>query len=173
MKSVDSISWLQRVSRLLFKNFEYPLHSVQSVCEGVMKKLLFICNKEQILEIMKIVSLHNSIHEIKSKFLTLNLALDHIDALQYIKENPTVIKEMIYFSKETQVLGKYVLAFFESFLRKLWTSFEGKQDKWFEIWIDDYLNALRSGDDGLRSAVCSYITPIVIKINKISLPFIL
>lgn len=46
MKSIDSISWLQRVSRLLFKNFEYPLHSVQSLCEGIMKKLIFLCNKE-------------------------------------------------------------------------------------------------------------------------------
>lgn len=48
---------------------------------------------------MKIVSIHNSIHEIKSKFLTLNLALDHIDAQEYLNENPQAIKEMIYFSK--------------------------------------------------------------------------
>ena len=49
---------------------------------------------------MKIVSVHNSDHEIKSKFLTLNLALDHIDAQVYLKENPLAIKEMIYFSKQ-------------------------------------------------------------------------
>jgi hypothetical protein len=125
------------------------------------------------LEIMKIVSLHNSVHEIKSKFLTLNLALDHINVQQYLKENPEAIKEMIHFSKEIQVMGKYVLAFFESYLRKLWTTFEGKQDKWFETWINEYLAALRSGDDSLRAAVCTHITPIVIKINKISLPYIL
>ena len=47
---------------------------------------------------MKIVSAHNSVHEIKSKFLTLNLALDHIDPLAYLKENPKAIKEMIYYS---------------------------------------------------------------------------
>jgi hypothetical protein len=63
-----------------------------------MKKLLFICTKEQVMEIMKIVSAHNSVHEIKSKFLTLNLALDHIDPLAYLKENPKAIKEMIYYS---------------------------------------------------------------------------
>ena len=91
-----------------------------------MKKILFICTKEQVLEIMKIVSVHNSDHEIKSKFLTLNLALDHIDAQVYLKENPLAIKEMIYFSKQCQFMGKYVLAFFESFLRKLWVAFEGK-----------------------------------------------
>jgi hypothetical protein len=101
------------------------------------------------------------------------MMLDHIDALQYIKENPNAISEMINFSKETLVMGKYVLAFFESILRKLWTSFEGKQDQWFDTWINEYLSALRSGDDSLRSAVCSNITPIVIKINKISLPYIL
>jgi len=41
-------------------------------------------------------------------------------------------------------MGKYVLAFFESFLRKLWVAFEGKQDKWFETWVDEYLAALKS-----------------------------
>ena len=46
MKTIDSIQWLQRTTRLIFKNFEYPLHSVQSVCENIMKKVLAICTKE-------------------------------------------------------------------------------------------------------------------------------
>jgi hypothetical protein len=45
--------------------------------------------------------------------------------------------------------------------------------EWFDLWINEYLLALCSDDEGLRDSVCTLITPIVIKINKNSLPLIL
>ena len=46
LQGVSSDSWLQRLSGLVIKNFEYPLHSVSNSCEDIMKKLLSICNKQ-------------------------------------------------------------------------------------------------------------------------------
>ena len=40
MKDVDQDEWLQRLSNLVIKNFEYPLNSVAGTCEAIMKKLL-------------------------------------------------------------------------------------------------------------------------------------
>jgi hypothetical protein len=50
------------------------------------------------------------------------VALEHIDPLTYLQENPDAIGEMINYSSETPVIGKYVLGFFESFLMKLKTA---------------------------------------------------
>ena len=80
---------------------------------------------------------------------------------------------MIYYSTETVVCGKYVLTFFEQFLRKLMNAMSSSQQEWFDAWTNEYLEAIQSGDEALRQSVCSYITPIVIKINKMSLPYIL
>jgi hypothetical protein len=44
---------------------------------------------------------------------------------------------------------------------------------WFDIWIDAYLKAMASPNETLRDSVCTMITPIVIKVNKNSLPLIL
>ena len=71
------------------------------------------------------------------------------------------------------MMGKYVLAFFEVLLKKLWSITGGRQDAWHQYWIEPYLSALRSDDDILRTAVSNYITPIIIKINKMSLAFIM
>lgn len=90
-----------------------------------------------------------------------------------MKENPTAIKELIIHSTETFLIGKYVTTYFEAVLRKLWISVEGKQEIWFSYWIDDYLAALKSPDETLRNSVVSFITPIMIKINKMSLAYVL
>jgi len=49
-----------------------------------MKKLLSLCSKEQIDIILNITKTLSSKHEIKSKFLALNLALDYIDGPLYL-----------------------------------------------------------------------------------------
>lgn len=79
LKAVDDEVWLARVARLLIKNLEYPLHSVSSQCEGIMRRLLALCSKEQVKSILDIIKTLSSKHEIKSKFLALNLALDYMD----------------------------------------------------------------------------------------------
>ena len=61
----------------------------------------------------------SSRHEIKAKYTALNLALPHMDAQQFVKDNKGVMAEMIGLSTETPVLGKFVLAFFEALLIKL------------------------------------------------------
>ena len=80
-QSIDSNSWLQKVSKLLMKNMDYPLHSIQNCCEAVMRKILHISTKDQIKEVLAVVKTLNSKHEIKSKFITLNVALEHIDSV--------------------------------------------------------------------------------------------
>lgn len=82
---------------------------------------------------------------------------------------------MIELSCETPVVGKYVLSFFEALMRKLWESCSqaSQGDKWYSYWIGPYLKSLKSEDDTLRTSVCTYITPIVVKINKMSLAVIL
>ena len=79
LKAVTDEVWLARVARLLIKNLEYPLHSVSSQCEGIMRRLLALCSKEQVKSILDIIKTLSSKHEIKSKFLALNLALDYMD----------------------------------------------------------------------------------------------
>lgn len=155
------------------KNMDYPLHSIQNCCESVMRKILHISTKDQIKEVLTVVKTLNSKHEIKSKFISLNVALDHIDAVQFLKDNQTIVKEMISYSTETVVCGKYVLTFFENILRKLMTAMSSSLQGWFDAWTNEYLVAIQSGDEALRQSVCSYITPIVIRINKMSLPYIL
>lgn len=108
------------------KNMDYPLHSIQNTCESVMRKILNVCSKDQIKEVLSVVRTLNSKHEIKSKFITLNVALEHIDAIQFMKDNSNIIREMISYSSETPVAGKYVLTFFEQFLRKLMTAVGSK-----------------------------------------------
>ena len=80
---------------------------------------------------------------------------------------------MISYTSEAAVIGKYVLTYFEAFLRKLWAAVESKPELWYAFWIKDYLAALRSGDESLRASVCTFVTPIVIKIHKMSLAYIL
>ena len=138
-----------------------------------MKKVLSICNKEQILVIMGITKKLSNKHEIKSKYTALNLALDYVNGVDYLQENKDLIGEMIALSTETLVIGKYVLTFFEALLRKLYFAVSCNQEEWFGFWIDQYLRALKAGDEALRTAVCTYITPIVIRIDKISLAYIL
>lgn len=115
----------------------------------------------------------NSKHEIKSKYVALGLALDNIDPVQYFEQNPQIVKEMLLYSTETLVMGKYVLGFFEAFLKKLWGAVGKDHEKWHKYWMDDYVNCLLSENDALRQAVGQLITPIVIKINSMSLAFIL
>lgn len=67
-------------------------------------------------------------HEIKSRFITLNLALNYIDPQEYLKNNKYAIQEMINLASETVVIGKYALNYFEEFLRKLWQSVGGKHE---------------------------------------------
>ena len=80
---------------------------------------------------------------------------------------------MISHAPETAVIGKYVLTYLEAFLRKLWVAVGSKPELWYAFWIKDYLEALRSGDESLRASVCTFVTPIVIRINKLSLAYIL
>jgi len=108
--------WLERVARLLIKNLEYPLHSVSSTCEDILKKLLAMCTKAQIVAITSITRTLSSKHEIKAKYLALNLALSHLSAVRFVEENSEAIPEMIELSSETPVIGKYVLSFFEALL---------------------------------------------------------
>jgi hypothetical protein len=112
-------------------------------------------------------------HEIKSRFLALNLALEYTDIKEYHKSNPDSISEMISHTSEALVIGKYVMSYFEGFLRRLWTAVGEKADLWYGFWTDEYLSALKSSDEALRAAACTHITPIVIKINKQSLAYIL
>ena len=87
MKAIDNAEWLDRVAQLLIKNFEYPLNSVVGTCENVMKKLLSLCNREQIEVILNIAKTLSTKHEIKSKYTALNLALDYVNAVDYLQEN--------------------------------------------------------------------------------------
>ena len=80
IKAVGDEAWLARVSRLLIKNLEYPLHSVSSQCESIMRRLLALSTKEQVASILDIIKTLSSKHEIKSKFSALSLALDYTDA---------------------------------------------------------------------------------------------
>jgi hypothetical protein len=66
-----------------------------------------------------------------------------------------------------------VLAYFEAFLKKLWIAVDLNAEVWYSYWIEDYMNALKSNDEALRTAACTYLTPIIIKINKPALAFIL
>ena len=70
----------------------------------------------------------SSKHEIKSKFVALTIALDYLDPVQYLQENENAVEEMIGYSSETLVIGKYVLVFFEALLRKLWYAAGCKQE---------------------------------------------
>jgi len=80
---------------------------------------------------------------------------------------------MISYTSEAAVIGKYVLTYFDSFLRKLWAAVESKPELWYAFWIKDYLAAIRSGDESLRASVCTFVTPIICKIHKMSLAYIL
>jgi hypothetical protein len=80
---------------------------------------------------------------------------------------------MIVHASEEILIGKYVLSFFEAFLRKLWDTVGKKEDVWYSYWVTEYLKALNSQDEGVRQAACGHLTPIVIKINKTSLAYIL
>lgn len=173
LKAVGDERWLARLSRLLLKNLEYPLHSVSSQCEGIMRRLLSLCSKEQISSVLKIIQTLSSKHEVKSKFLALNLAMEYVDVKQFLSQHPDAIAEMIAHTSETAVVGKHVLTYFEAFLKKLWAAVVGKPELWYTYWIDDYLRAVRSGDETLRTAVCTHLTPIVIRIHKMSLAYIL
>lgn len=112
-------------------------------------------------------------HEIKSRFLALNLILEYVDVTSFIAENPQAIREIIGHSSEAVVIGKYVFVYFEALLKKLWTAVGGNAEKWYAFWIDDYLEALSSEEDGIRVAACSHLTPILLKIHKMSLAYIL
>ena len=171
----SSIQWFERVISLLIRNLEYPLQSVSSSCESIIKKLMAISTKDQVSLITAITKKLSSKYEIKAKYITLNLALDHFSAIPFVEENKDAIQEMIELSCETPVLGKYVLSFFEALMRKLWESCQeaGQTDKWYSYWIGPYLKSLKSDEDALRTAVCTHITPIVVKINKMSLAVIL
>lgn len=57
----------------------------------------------------------------KSRFLALNIMVDYLDPFQFIEENPQMIKEVMETTTETLVSGKYVLNFFEAFLKKALT----------------------------------------------------
>jgi hypothetical protein len=166
-------SWYLSVTSQLVKNFEYPLHSVQSCCEMVLKKILIYSTQSQVEDFLQSVEQMKSRHEIKSRYLALTLALEYIDIKKYLAQNPNAIREMIQFATETQTVGKYVLNYFADFLKKLWSAVGGRADAWYKYWIDDYLQALRSNDELLRTAVCTQLTPIVTKINKMSLAVIL
>lgn len=86
---------------------------------------------------------------------------------------PNAIEEMIAHTSAAIVIGKYVLAYFEAFLRKLWTVCAFKEDEWYSYWVSTYLKALGSQDECLRTAACTHLTPIILKINKMSLAYIL
>jgi hypothetical protein len=125
--------------------------------------------------------------------LALNLLVDYIEPFTYLAENPKTIDEIIESTLDTQQSGKYVQNFFEALLKKALSGARGsgagttstseneKSKKlkpniiigWFDIWIDAYLKAMASPNETLRDSVCTMITPIVIKINKNSLPLIL
>lgn len=46
LDKIGDASWLRRLAQLVIKNFEYPLHSVSSCCEQIMRGLLSLCSKE-------------------------------------------------------------------------------------------------------------------------------
>lgn len=173
LKAVGDELWLTRLSKLLIKNFEYPLHSVSGQCESIMRRLLALCTKEQISTVLGIIKTLSSKHEVKSRFLALHLALEYTDVKLYLKENPHAIAEMIMHTSETAVVGRPVLNYFEAFLKKLWLAVDGKPEPWYAFWIKEYLEALRSDDESLRTSVCTHLTPLVIKIHKMSLAYIL
>ena len=94
--------------------------------------------------------------------------------------NPGIVAEMIGLSTETPVLGKYVLGFFEELLLKLLLAGEKKTEEqvfftrpeWNTFWTP-YLEALASPDEQLRSAVCTHVTPLIVKLDKNSLAHVL
>ena len=130
---------------------------------------------------MKKVSLLHK-QDVKTRFIALNLAIDYIDIFKFLQENPRIIKDVIDSTLETNMIGKYVLNFFENLLRAAKSKCAEHEKcnfliiiilEWFDIWIDEYLEGMKSPHEKLRNSVCTLITPIVIKINKSSLPYIL
>ena len=150
IKKIEDNTWFQKVTKQLIKNFEYPLHSVSSCCEGIVKKMLSLLSSEQISKFHSMVASMKSRHEIKSRFLALNLALEYTDIRSYHKENPDAITEMISHTSEAPVIGKYVMSYFEGYLNKLWRAVGEKPQDWYAFWTDQYLAALKSPDDSLR-----------------------
>lgn len=193
---------LFRIVDLAFDNLDHPLTSVAAIAKGMMRKSMQNeeITKEQareiVLRVQSRAEMGGKAGGYKSRYLALNLMVDYIEPYTYLAENPQTIDEIIESTLDNQQSGKYVQNFFEALLKKALSGARGsgagtissseneKSNKssvysltnnieWFEIWIDAYLKAMRSTNDLLRDSVCTLITPIVIKVNKNSLPLIL
>lgn len=55
------------------------------------------------------------------------MAIDYIDVFKFLEENKTIIKEVIQSTIEINTVGKYVLNFFETFLRVAKTKYVGEE----------------------------------------------
>lgn len=140
-----------------------------------MRKVLAGAGKEQLNEQLRLIEERAaSKGGYKSRYLALNLMVDYLEPYSYLESHPSTVKEVLESATDTLTNGKYVLNFFEALLKKALTrSSPEVEQRWFAIWVDEYLSALRSPHEALRDAVCALITPIVIKLNKNSLPLIL
>jgi len=95
------------------KNLEYPLHSVSSSCEGILRRFLVLASPAQVAKVIDIVMGLSSRHEVKAKYLALGLALPYLDANKFVANNEGVMAEMIHLSQSTPQLSKFVMSFLE------------------------------------------------------------
>ena len=109
----NQTGWLVTAARLLVKNLEYPLHSVSSSCEGILRRFLVLASPAQVAKVIDIVMGLSSRHEIKAKYLALGLALPYLDANKFVANNQGVMAEMIHLSQSTPQLSKFVMSFLE------------------------------------------------------------
>ncbi len=84
----------------------------------MLKKIMAAAEtKEEMTQLTKdIQKLKNKGY--KSRYLALHLLVEYINPIEYIKENPQTIKDVIRSTTETLQNGKYVLNFFEALLKK-------------------------------------------------------
>lgn len=150
-----------------------------AISKSILKKILTASETQGGAEAVKarlnvLESLSSTKGGYKSKYLALNIMVEYLEPFSYLAEHPSIVRDVIESTVESVTSGKYVINFFEAFLKKaLSRGNKDSEKRWFDIWIEEYLRALRSTNEDLRDAVCTLITPIVIKVNKNSLPLIL
>eukprot|EP00347_Sterkiella_histriomuscorum_P008658 403344256 len=164
---------ISKIFQLSLNNLDHPLNNVAVTSKSLVKKILHGADN-QVLRIQYLPAIEQlKIRGYKSRFIGLNIIIDYVDPFTYLSENPYAVREIMESTTEAVTTGKYVINFFETLLKKAMGKSLQQEQRWFDIWINEYLNSLQSPKENIRDAVCSLITPIVIKINKNSLPYIL
>jgi hypothetical protein len=140
---------IEQMMGLAFAHLDHPLTTVAAISKSILRKILSAAaaGGSELLKarLNLLESLSSAKGGYKSRYLALNLMVDYLEPFSYLAEHPHTVKEIIDSTVESVSSGKYVLNFFETFLKKALTSASKDSEKrWFDIWIDEYLRALRS-----------------------------